>query len=326
MDVRLALLTILATVPLAGCPSTWNCDPPQEQFQIDDAEVSAAQLDELVAAYAVDGWDDLECQTVCRDAYQRQRGWEVGTVDSCELTLPENPDGSGEPGRVSCAGTGYEYFCEGRRPLGHVEGGDADCSDALGRTLAAMAYLEAASVVAFEQLAEQLRGWGAPAELIERCGIAASEERAHARWLTMLAARRGAAVPEVTQTEATTSKLGLLDVALHNAVEGCVHETFAALMAACRKQRATSTVLRRVFAKIAVDEAGHGQLAWDIHAWLLSKLAPEQAAAVDAAQQLALARLPERARELASLPAELGELTAADAEALARALHQQLAA
>lgn len=51
-------------------------------------------------------------------------------------------------------------------------------------------------------------------------------------------------------------------------------------------------MLRRVFAKIAVDEAGHGQLAWDIHAWLQTRLAPEHVANVIAAQQLAIARLP----------------------------------
>jgi hypothetical protein len=184
-----------------------------------------------------------------------------------------------------------------------------------------MAYLEAASVLAFEQLANQLSGFAAPNELIERCRVAASDERAHARWLTVLAQRRGACVPMVAQTPA---KSELLDVALHNAVEGCVHETFAALLAACRAQRATSPVLRRVFAKIAADETVHGQLAWDIHAWLQTRLAPEHAAAVTAAQQLALARLPGRARELASQPAELGPLT--DAEALAVALHERLAA
>lgn len=323
MDVRLALLTILATVPLTGCPSVWGCDPDHEQFQLDDAEVTAAQLDELVGAYGVVSWDQLQCESVCSDAYRRQREWQTGTIDSCALTLPENEDGSGEPGRVSCAGTGYEYICEGRRPLGHVEAGDEACSDALGRTLAAMAYLEAASVIAFEQLAAQLRGFAAPCELIERCMIAASEERAHARWLTMLATRRKAVVPEVTQTQATSS---LLDVALHNAVEGCVHETFAALLAAHRERRASSPTLRRVFAKIAVDEAGHAQLAWDIHAWMQTQLAPAQAQAVVEAQQQAFARLPERARELASLPAELGSLTIAEAEALALALHETLAA
>lgn len=321
MDVRVALLTILATVPLTGCPSVWNCDPPSEKFELDEP-VTAAQIDEIIQYYTIyESWDDLDCETACRHIYEQQRSWQSDSVDSCELTLPENPDGSGEPGHVTCKGTGFEYFCEGRRPLGHVEGGDQDCGDPLGRTLAAMAYLEAASVLAFEQLADQLVGFGAPEQLIDRCRVAAEQERAHARWLTIVAARHGASVPEANRTPAAHE---LLDVALHNAVEGCVHETFAALLAACRAERATSPVLRRVFATIAVDEAAHGQLAWDLHAWLQSKLTPEQAAAVDAAQQLALARLPERARELASLPTELGALS--DAEALAQALSEQLAA
>ena len=321
MDVRLALLTILAVVPLTGCPSVWNCDPPEERFELDQA-VTAASLDAIIEHYTIyDSWDALECETVCRHIYEQQRGWQTGSVDSCELTLPENPDGSGEPGHITCNGTGYEYFCEGRRPLGHVEGGDRDCGDPVGRTLAAMAYLEAASVLAFEQLAEQLVGFGAPEQLIDRCRVAAEQERAHARWLTIVAERHGASVPVAAQTPVAQA---LFDVALHNAVEGCVHETFAALLAACRAERATSPVLRRVFAKIAADEAAHGQLAWDLHAWLQSRLPCEQAAVVAAAQRLALARLPERACELASLPAELGALS--DAEALASALSERLAA
>jgi hypothetical protein len=320
MNVRLALLAILSAAPLTGCPSTWNCNPDDEQFDIDQG-VTAALLDALVEGYGASGWDKLECETVCRESYSATRGWEAGSVDSCELTLPENPDGSGTPGNVTCTGTGYEYFCEGRRPLGHVEPNDEGCSDPLGRTLAAMGYLEEASVLAFEQLATQLSGFGAPDELIERCRAAASDERAHARWLTLLAQRHGASVPMVTQTPAASD---LLDVALHNAVEGCVHETFAALLAACRAQRATSPVLRGVFAKIAVDEAEHGQLAWDIHAWLQTRLDTDGAASVAAAQRLALAQLPERALAMATLPEELGSL--ADAESLALALRERLAA
>jgi hypothetical protein len=321
MDVRLALLTILSTVPLTGCPSSiWNCNPEDEQFDLDE-EVLAADLDELVELYGLSGWDQLDCETVCRETYAAIREWDAGPIDSCELTLPENPDGSGMPGQVTCTGTGHEYICEGRRPLGHVERGDEDCSDPLGRTLAAMAYLEAASVLAFEQLANQLSGFAAPHELIERCLVAASDERAHARWLTTLAQRHGASVPIATQTPAQSD---LLDVALHNAVEGCVHETFAALLAACRAQRATSPVLRRVFAKIAVDETKHGQLAWDIHAYLQTRLDADGAASVAAAQQLALARLPERALAIATLPEALGSLD--DAESLALALCERLAA
>jgi hypothetical protein len=338
VDVRLALLTILATVPVTGCTSPSDppspelrpprCNAPREQFKIQNTKVTAARLDELVKTYQVEGWHELDCDRVCAAAYDAQRHWIAREIKDCILKLPEhrsdsveNPSDGAASASVSCTGTGYKYLCEGRRPLGHVEGGDADCGDPLGRSLAAMAYLEAASVLAFEQLAEQLCGWGAPDELLERCRIAANEERAHARWLTMLAEGHGAAVPRVEQTPAGSE---LFDVALHNAVEGCVHETFAALLAGCRARRAVSPVLRLVFAKIAVDEAGHGQLAWDVHAWLLTRLAPEEATAVIAAQQLALARLPERGRELATLPAELGLL--ADAESLALALRERLAA
>jgi hypothetical protein len=319
VNVRFALLTILSTIPLTGCPSTWNCDPDDEQLDVDE-EVMAAVLDELVQTYGVSNRTQLECEDVCRQVYSDTRGWQTGSIDSCELTLPENPD-DGTPGHVTCTGTGYEYICEGRRPLGHVERGDEDCSDPLGRTLAAMAYLEEASVLAFEQLANQLSDFAAPDELIERCREAARDERAHARWLTVLAQRHGASVPIVTQTPATSE---LLDVALHNAVEGCVHETFAALLATVRAQRATSPVLRRVFARIAVDETAHGQLAWDLHAWLQTRLDADGAASVAAAQRLALARLPKRALELAKLPEELGSL--ADAESLALALCERLAA
>ena len=41
-----------------------------------------------------------------------------------------------------------------------------------GVTLAELAYLEAASILAFTELATQLERLGAPAELIERCHAA----------------------------------------------------------------------------------------------------------------------------------------------------------
>src|SRR5690606_19789573 len=111
---------------------------------------------------------------------------------------------------------------------------------------------------------------------------------------------------------------------LHNAVEGCVHETFAALMAGCRAQRSSDWVMRRVFGRIAADETRHGQLAWDLHAWLRAQLGPDEVALVDAAQRRAFTQLPQRARELASLPVELSPLASADAERLAEAFAQTL--
>jgi hypothetical protein len=186
-----------------------------------------------------------------------------------------------------------------------------------------MAYLEAASVLAFAQLAAQLSGWGAPRELIERCEAAADDERDHARWLTALAEQHGAIVPAPTLVDGGHS---LFEVACHNAVEGCVHETFAALIAATRARRATSLVLRRTFARIASDETRHGQLAWDLHAWMLGQLEVDEARAVESRQTHALAELPARARALCALPIELGPLAPDDAHELAAALGERLAA
>ncbi|MBK8265229.1 MAG: hypothetical protein IPK80_28350 [Nannocystis sp.] len=86
---------------------------------------------------------------------------------------------------------GIEYYCEGRRPLDHVEAADEGCADPLGRYFAAVAYLEASSVAAFEELAGWLTERGAPLELVRRCEAAAADERLHTRWMTRLAEQHG---------------------------------------------------------------------------------------------------------------------------------------
>ena len=83
----------------------------------------------------------------------------------------------------------------------------------------------------------------------------------------------------------------MLEVALNNAVEGCVHETWAACLATHQAVTAPDAVLRRIFAKIARDEVRHAQLAWDLHEWFLTQLSPEEAQQVQAAQHQAMAAL-----------------------------------
>lgn len=119
----------------------------------------------------------------------------------------------------------------------------------------------------------------------------------------------------------------MLAVAIHNAVEGCVHESFAALMAAVRARRASDIRLRRVFARIAADETRHGELAWDLDAWLCERLEPAQARQVGEHRAAALARLPARASAMrAQLPAALGILEGAEVERVAACFATHLAA
>ena len=79
---------------------------------------------------------------------------------------------------------------------------------------------------------------------------AASSVR-HTRWLAAAAARCGASVP-APRAEAAPGAT-LLEVATHNAVEGCVHETWAALAAAHRAVHASDPTLRAIFDRISAE-------------------------------------------------------------------------
>jgi len=311
VDIR-ALLLATISFGIAGCPSTWNCKPDSEEVSLEGADVTMADIQ-----YILDGWGhedstSIECYQVCATAYRRTRGWEVSVEDAdCSYSLDETIepaadtgafDGDEVVGSVTCSGTGFEYYCEGRRPLGHLE--ETACGDDLGGYLAHCAHLEAASTTAFRQLAAQLRRWGAPADLIDRCLRAAREESEHADTVTALATARGG---DVVAPRRQPAEETLLQVALHNATEGCVFETWAALAAYLKAGRAEDAEVRSAYARIAQEEAGHGQLAWDLHAWLMGQLSAAEQAQVRAAQRDALARLPQiAAAQARRTPAALG--------------------
>jgi hypothetical protein len=210
----------------------------------------------------------------------------------------------------------------GRRPEGLVartaEGG-ADVCDGIGRFFAEAAHLEAASVVAFERLAEELGSLGAPRELVESALESRDDEIRHARMTAKVAERFGARpyAPEV----APASSRSALEIALENAVEGCVRETYGALVAHHQAAAAADRSIARVMHSIADDETRHAGLAWDVAAWLEPQLSPEardeviaaRAQAIDALRE-ALASEPSRAlREIAGMPSAATAISMLDA-------------
>src|SRR5688572_11899266 len=70
-------------------------------------------------------------------------------------------------------------LCAGRSPAGAIET-DLSSLHGSGGYLARMAHFEAASVAAFEQLADELVALEAPAFLVEQALKAAHDERMHA--------------------------------------------------------------------------------------------------------------------------------------------------
>jgi hypothetical protein len=179
-------------------------------------------------------------------------------------------------------------LCTGRRPAG-LEPARAAARDVLGAHFAEAAHLEAASVLAFERLAAELSGFGAPAELIARARRSARDEARHARAMTALAARHGATPPAVVA--APPEARALEAMAIENAVEGCVHETYGAAVAVWQARRARDQAVRGAMRAIARDEASHAELAWAIAAWASRRLDAQGRARVAEARSHALRTL-----------------------------------
>lgn len=193
------------------------------------------------------------------------------------------------------------YYCEERQPLGFVERELTEAGHARGsrlaRTLAVYAQLESAAELAQIELETAARQAGAPDALLRKCRQAVADERAHAEILGGWARAHGADLlrPKV---EAPEDRRAAVVFAL-NAVEGCVHAAFAAVMADISSQRATSGELRRMYRRIAEDEARHTELAWGLHRWYFAQVGDSERATLVLAQGQALERLPSRAVALA---------------------------
>jgi hypothetical protein len=152
-----------------------------------------------------------------------------------------------------------------------------------------MAYLEAASVSAFERLTRELEAYGAPDRLRTASRRAAQDEIRHARVTKRLAQGAGASVARV-QVEPGEVR-SLEDMAIENAVEGCVRETFGAAVAMIQAERAGDVQVRRVMKRISLDETRHAELSWAVARWLEPRLDRDSRRRVREAREQAIAAL-----------------------------------
>jgi hypothetical protein len=159
----------------------------------------------------------------------------------------------------------------GRRPAGLAEPCLSPAATATGDYFARVAHLEAASVTAFLRLRDDLEALGAPAELVDAAGRAARDEIAHARLTSRIARRYGGEAP-APRVSARRARRTPASLARENAVEGCVRETFAALVAARQAEHAADPAVRAALRRIARDEARHAALAWAVARWVEPRL------------------------------------------------------
>jgi hypothetical protein len=70
-------------------------------------------------------------------------------------------------------------------------------------------------------------------------------------------------------------------MARENYVEGCVRETYGALLAHHQATHAQDVGVRAAMGVIRHDETRHAALSWDLHVWLMSQLSEAERAEVE---------------------------------------------
>jgi hypothetical protein len=167
----------------------------------------------------------------------------------------------------------------GRRPAGLLADRRRLRGNEVGAFFARAARMEAASVPAFAQLATELAAHGGGASLIRRARRAMGEEARHFLSTARLAARFSTRVP-LPRVRAMPVR-PLEEVAAENAAEGCVNETYAALMALHQAAAARDRRVRAAMTAIAADELRHADLSWAIDGWCRAQLSPAARRRVD---------------------------------------------
>ena len=218
-------------------------------------------------------------------------------LESCQLLNPGYEVRACEPAKLRDEIGQYEVHCElrsttckdplaismgsGRRPLGfrpHDRSGSP-----VAAFFALMVELEDASVPAFEALSADLARHGAPQSLVRRARKAARDEVRHTKMAVALARRHGGAVRRAEVP--VLAPRSLEEMALENAVEGCVNETYGAVLATWAAARALDPRTRAAMAIVARDETEHSALAWDIAEWAEGRLDERARARVVAARR-----------------------------------------
>jgi hypothetical protein len=225
-----------------------------------------------------------DCQGWCKAVAQFNGVSNTFGYVGCEVTC-------GTPNRVKIA---YATGACGRRP------GGLGCEAAtegspVARFLAESAALEAASVPAFARLARGLAAHGAPEHLVRAARAATAEEARH--WRRTRDVARGHGGDPVRPRVKVAQYASLEELALDNVVEGCVRETFGALVAAHQAVAAGDRAIRDLMADIAEEELGHATLSWQIDAWACEQLGPELRARRSQVARAAVGELALASRE-----------------------------
>ncbi|WP_394823806.1 hypothetical protein [Pendulispora albinea] len=214
-----------------------------------------------------------------------------------------------------------------RRPSGYL--GNLVKAREVGEYFALRAELQEASVQAFRILASDLEAHSAPAALVRAVKRAGRDEERHAQMSASLARRHGHDIASPTFERPAPRSID--DVAIDNAVEGCIRETFLALISTRQAETAKDDTIRAAMKTIARDESEHAALAWTLASWLEPRVQGEARTRYGKAARAAIQDLrtevyapyPEPLRRVVGLPSVRDALALIDS--LDRTMWQKLA-
>ncbi len=295
-----ALALVLATIGGTGCTGGWGCSDDlgfEGRELMSSFELQADDTVMLGSGESVAPETDQGCRQLCEEA---SYAW-ITEIHSCSAAMPggdalvDDASDTADTGvshrmvDITCVASGEDMCTGGRHSdtlAGRAQGRGRDSTAAW---LAREACGEAGSVHAFRQLARELEALGAPEALVAGARLAMGDELRHARVVRNLARAHGGR-PDVARVLPQPPR-DLFAVALENAVEGCVHETFAAARAGHQAMHAEDLEVRAVSAMLAEDESRHADLAAAVHEWACARLPLHEAAAIEEARRAAWARL-----------------------------------
>ncbi|WP_394834314.1 ferritin-like domain-containing protein [Pendulispora rubella] len=208
---------------------------------------------------------------------------------------------------------------------------DAATRGALADAWARDALMEHASIASFARFTLQLLAVGAPAPFLQAAQRSALDEVNHARACFALASRfAGRAIgPGPLPMNHAVDDITLERAAASAAVEGCIGETTAAIVAQARLREARDLEVRAVLETIVRDETAHALLAWRFVTWAISVGGESTRKAVAAAIQSALASHDACARPSSNDAAplrEYGHISASETGALAECARRDILA
>ncbi len=196
--------------------------------------------------------------------------------------------------------------------------------DVVGAWLAEASHAESGSWMALRAVVRELKAHDAPPELVSSARAASASALNNAAMLETLALRWGVRPRQPKVVSIAVRSLESL--AVENASQGCVRETWSALEARYQSLAARDPVIRRTMDRVACDGLRHAEFSWAVDAWARRRLERAardrvERARVQAVQDLLSALSIERERELC---VEAGLPTVATARGLARALGEAL--